>query len=135
MKIAAVLETCLYTRDLLACHAFYAETLGLECVEFSPRRHAFFRLPQGMLLLFDPDSTLHGSLPPHGAEGPGHIAFAIAEGEMEEWMGHLQQKQIRVERLHTWPKGGRSIYFRDPAGNSVEITSPRIWGLAEVRPA
>jgi len=135
VKIAAVLETCLYPRDLAACHAFYAETLGLECIEFSPKRHAFFRLAQGMLLLFDPESTLHGCLPPHGAKGPGHIAFAVAEGEIDAWIGHLQQQQIDVERLHTWPKGRRSIYFRDPAGNLVEITTPRIWGLPDVRPA
>ncbi|MGN6582964.1 MAG: glyoxalase/bleomycin resistance/extradiol dioxygenase family protein, partial [Rhizobiaceae bacterium] len=25
--------------------------------------------------------------------------------------------------------GGRSIYFRDPAGNSIEFAEPRIWGL------
>ena len=135
MKIAAVLETCLYTRDLAACRAFYTEILGLECVEFSPRRHAFFRLSQGMLLLFDPDSTLHGALPPHGADGPGHIAFAVTEGEIDAWIRQLQQHEVRVERLHTWPGGGRSIYFRDPAGNSVEITTPRIWGLADVVPA
>jgi len=28
-----------------------------------------------------------------------------------------------------WPQGGRSIYFRDPAGNSLEFAEPRIWRL------
>jgi catechol 2,3-dioxygenase-like lactoylglutathione lyase family enzyme len=25
--------------------------------------------------------------------------------------------------------GGRSIYFRDPSGNSLEFAEPRIWGI------
>ena len=28
-----------------------------------------------------------------------------------------------------WPRGGRSIYFRHPAGNSVEPITPGVWGL------
>ncbi|MEE9589465.1 MAG: glyoxalase/bleomycin resistance/extradiol dioxygenase family protein, partial [Hyphomicrobiaceae bacterium] len=28
-----------------------------------------------------------------------------------------------------WPGGGRSIYFRDPSGNCLEIAEPRIWGF------
>ena len=27
-----------------------------------------------------------------------------------------------------WPEGGRSIYFRDPAGNSLELAPPTLWG-------
>ncbi|TIR45476.1 MAG: glyoxalase/bleomycin resistance/extradiol dioxygenase family protein, partial [Mesorhizobium sp.] len=26
-------------------------------------------------------------------------------------------------------QGGRSIYIRDPSGNSIEFAEPRIWGL------
>jgi hypothetical protein len=37
---------------------------------------------------------------------------------------------VAIEADFEWPKGGRSIYFRDPAGNSVEFAEPRIWGLA-----
>ena len=27
--------------------------------------------------------------------------------------------------------GRQSVYFRDPSGNSLEITSPVIWGIPE----
>jgi hypothetical protein len=27
----------------------------------------------------------------------------------------------------TWPNGALSIYFRDPAGNSIELVTPNIW--------
>jgi catechol 2,3-dioxygenase-like lactoylglutathione lyase family enzyme len=26
-----------------------------------------------------------------------------------------------------WPRGGRSVYFRDPDGHSVELATPGLW--------
>jgi hypothetical protein len=37
---------------------------------------------------------------------------------------------VAIEADFEWPKGGRSIYFRDPAGNCLEFAEPKIWGLA-----
>jgi catechol 2,3-dioxygenase-like lactoylglutathione lyase family enzyme len=34
---------------------------------------------------------------------------------------------VEIEREITWPLGGRSVYFRDPAGNSVEFVEGEIW--------
>ena len=41
----------------------------------------------------------------------------------------LQQEGVAIESEVTWPGGGRSIYFRDPAGNSLEFAMAGIWGL------
>ena len=38
---------------------------------------------------------------------------------------------VAIEHEQTWPRGGRSFYVRDPAGNSIEFATPRIWGLPE----
>ncbi len=27
-----------------------------------------------------------------------------------------------------WDQGGTSLYFRDPAGNSIELAPPTLWG-------
>jgi catechol 2,3-dioxygenase-like lactoylglutathione lyase family enzyme len=35
---------------------------------------------------------------------------------------------IEIEADFRWPNGARSLYFRDPAGNSVELADPAIWG-------
>ena len=35
----------------------------------------------------------------------------------------------KIESEVTWPGGGTSIYFRDPAGNCLELAPGRIWGL------
>jgi catechol 2,3-dioxygenase-like lactoylglutathione lyase family enzyme len=49
------------------------------------------------------------------------------------WNEHLERNEIRIEKDFMWPNGGRSLYFRDPAGNSVELASPLIWNIAESR--
>jgi catechol 2,3-dioxygenase-like lactoylglutathione lyase family enzyme len=45
------------------------------------------------------------------------------------WRRHLAFSAIAVEAEFEWPGGGRSLYIRDPAGNSVEFAEPRIWNL------
>jgi catechol 2,3-dioxygenase-like lactoylglutathione lyase family enzyme len=86
-----------------------------------------------MLLLFNPLGSRDSSdeIPPHGSFGPGHVAFGVREAELPGWADWLGQKGIPVERTIDWPGGGRSLYFRDPAGNSLELATPRIWGLDE----
>ena len=56
--------------------------------------------------------------------GPGASAQ-----EIERWKDHLAANGVVIESDFEWPQGGRSIYFRDPAGNSIEFAEPRIWGL------
>jgi catechol 2,3-dioxygenase-like lactoylglutathione lyase family enzyme len=68
-------------------------------------------------------------VPPHGARGPGHLCFAATEDEIERWKAALASKGVTVEADFEWPQGGRSIYFRDPSGNSIEFAEPRIWGF------
>ncbi len=123
-----VLETCLYAEDLEAIRAFYEGVLGLSCFQFRPPRHAFFRAGRGVFLVFNPKETLREeTLPPHGALGPGHVAFRVAEGELPEWAERLKALGYPVHWAD-WPKG-RSLYTLDPAGNVVELAPPGIWGL------
>jgi len=132
-RVVDVLETALYSTDLAAAEDFYARVLGLELESKEPGRHVFFRCGRGMLLVFDPAATSRsGPVPAHGAAGPGHVAFAVEDDEaLATWPERLQGAGVEVEADVQWPGGGRSIYFRDPAGNSLELTTPRIWGLAE----
>ena len=41
----------------------------------------------------------------------------------------VSRAQVTVEQEVEWPKGGRSLYVRDPAGNLVELVTPGVWGL------
>lgn len=136
MTPSAVLESALYVTDLGEAEAFYRDVLGLELIGKVEGRHVFFRCGRGVLLLFNaevtevppaPDTRL--PVPPHGARGPGHLCFSATAEEVDRWKAHLQSKGIAIEADFEWPQGGRSIYFRDPSGNSLEFTEPRIWGL------
>ena len=131
MRPLRVLESCLYVDDLEAAVRFYGEALGLEMVSRVEGRHAFFRCGESMVLLFDPARTevADAGVPPHGARGPGHLAFAVAEGDLPRWRDALERSGVAIEAEIEWPRGGRSLYLRDPDGNSVELATASIWGL------
>lgn len=136
MQPSAILEAALYVSDLYQAERFYGETLGLERIAKVEGRHVFFRCGQAVLLLFDPAVTAEPPapgarlpVPPHGAQGPGHLCFAATAQEINRWKAHLEAAGIAIEADFEWPSGGRSIYFRDPFGNSLEFAEPRIWGL------
>lgn len=132
---AGVLETVLYAPDLAAAEAFYSGVLGLELYDSAPPRQLFYRCGGAMLLIFNPAVTsVTGTggrlpIPPHGATGPGHVCFRATLAEIDAWRRHLVAKGISIESDFAWPDGGRSLYFRDPAGNSLEFAEPKIWGL------
>ncbi len=126
-----ILETALYAEDLAAAARFYREVIGLTQFDAVEGRHVFFRCGSGVLLVFDPAATADGTdrVPGHGARGPGHVAFAVGADELEPWRLRLISRDVAVESEVAWPGGGRSIYFRDPAGNSLELTTPETWGF------
>ena len=131
MRPTAILETCLYVDNLSSAEAFYRQVLGLHCVGRDPARHVFFRCGQQMLLLFLPEvsSSEKSDVPQHGSHGPGHIAFQIESDHLASWQEQLVKHGITVEQMVQWPHGGESLYFRDPAGNSLELVSTAVWGL------
>jgi catechol 2,3-dioxygenase-like lactoylglutathione lyase family enzyme len=138
LAVRGVLETCLYAADLAAAERFYAEVLGLRPFARVAGRHVFFRCGDAVFLVFDPAATSRASsavggvaVPAHGAVGPGHVAFAVPDAELDAWRGRLAEANVAVEAEIAWPNGGRSLYVRDPAGNSVELATPGIWNLPE----
>jgi catechol 2,3-dioxygenase-like lactoylglutathione lyase family enzyme len=134
--IEGILETVLYVRDLAAAEVFYRDALGLTPFQRVEGRHLFYKFGTQVLLLFDPAVTRvppkPGGLPvpPHGADGEGHVCFRASADEIARWHAHLIARGIAIEADFTWPAGGRSIYFRDTSGNCLEIAEPRIWKLA-----
>lgn len=136
MTPSAILESALYVDDLDAAERFYREVLGLAVIAQVPGRHVFFRCGDGVLLLFVAEATrvppaagARFPVPPHGTTGAGHLCFAAAADEIDAWRERLRAAGVAVEAEIEWPKGGRSIYFRDPSGNSLEFAERRIWGI------
>ncbi|NBB75032.1 MAG: glyoxalase [Bacteroidetes bacterium] len=142
LPLQGVLETGLYADDLDAAESFYHGVLGLDVLFREEGRHVFFRCGTGVVLVFDPAATRAEEHLPHGTEGAGHAAFAVRHDDLDAWKEHLTAHGIAIEEDKTWPNGGRSLYVRDPAGNSIEFATPALWGeparddrLRQIRPA
>ena len=130
MRPRGVLETSLYVDDLAAAEAFYGDVLRLQFHSRQEGRHVFFRCGPTMVLIFRPDATADeddDDVPAHGCTGPAHLCFAVAGDELPSWRDRLASHHIAIEKEITWPGGGHSIYFRDPAGNSLELATPTLW--------
>ena len=133
MRAGEILEACVYADDLDAAERFYTSVLGMEVIARVEGRHVFFRCGGRVFLVFNPERTREGTavIPGHGAAGPGHVCFAMRGDEVEDWRAQLVAHGVAIESDYTWPGGGRSLYFRDPAGNSLELGTPGIWRIPE----
>jgi catechol 2,3-dioxygenase-like lactoylglutathione lyase family enzyme len=130
--IVTVVETAIYADDLDRAETFYRDVLGLEVIGKEAGRHVFFRAGDRVLLVFRPEATLKGDiLLAHGATGPGHFALGIRRESLDAWRGRLAEHGVAIEQEVDWPRGGHSLYFRDPAGNAAELVTPGIWGLPD----
>ncbi|MBI2517951.1 MAG: VOC family protein [Opitutae bacterium] len=132
--IEGIIETILYVDDLPRAVAFYRDVLGLTPMTGDPVRFQAFKIGgRQALLLFKRGSTLEpttvpgGVIPPHDGHGPQHIGFAVTHEAYDAWLARLRARAIAVESETHWPRGGRSLYFRDPDGHLLELITPGIW--------
>lgn len=134
-EINGVIETCLYVSDLARSTAFYEQTLGLRRMTNDERFCAFSVAGRHVLLLFQqgtsnqPLSVPGGVIPPHDGTGPVHLGFAVSRESLPDWETALAAHRIEIESRVTWPRGGKSIYFRDPDRHLLELLSPGVWPI------
>ena len=133
--VTAVLETCLYVDELESASKFYEELFAWERMFGDERMRAYGVAPGSVLLLFRQGATreaVHvpgGVIPAHDGIGGAHVAFAIAATDWDAWTERLAERGIRIEHVVNWPRGGRSMYFRDPDQNLVELATPGLWAV------
>ena len=131
--LSQVLETSLYVADLERARAFYEDVMGLRPMMQDTRLTAYPVGPGSVLLLFQqgttgrPAPTPGGVIPPHDGTGRLHYAFAISVAALQAWRTHLSNHSVAIESEVNWPRGGCSLYFRDPDGNLVELATPGLW--------
>ena len=130
--IAGVLETALYVADLPRARHFYEDVLGLSPM-FTDDRLAAYPVGRSVLLLFLRGSTAEtvvlpgGTIPPHDGSGRNHFALSIAAADLPAWVARLAAQGVAEEGRTQWPRGGTSVYFRDPDGHLGEFATPGIW--------
>jgi len=133
--LTSVLETSLYVEDLERASRFYEETFGLTRIEGDDRFRAYSVGGRSVLLLFKRGASNRvtqlpqGKLGPHDGSGQLHLAFSISVEDLPAWEKLLVERGIPIETRIRWPRGGTSIYFRDPDNHSVELATPGVWSI------
>ena len=131
--VEGLLETSLYAGDLGRTAAFYSDLFGFKALVDSPRLVAFEVAARHVLLVFqagateDDVSDARGTIPGHDGRGRLHLALSIAAADYEDWRRRLDERGIAIVGEYRWPRGGTSLYFRDPDGALVELATPGLW--------
>ena len=131
--VTHVLETSLYVADLDRSQDFYQRLFGFACFLRDGRMCALGIPNRQVLLLFvhggstEPSHMPSGTVPAHDGRGQLHLCFGIAEAELGAWEEHLAACDVAIESRVQWPRGGVSLYFRDPDGHSLELATPGLW--------
>jgi catechol 2,3-dioxygenase-like lactoylglutathione lyase family enzyme len=133
--LTGILETSLYVDDLDRASRFYEQVFALTQMFGDDRLRAYGVGQRSVLLLFKRGASNSvtqlpfGTLGPHDGHGPLHFAFSIAGDELTAWEEHLSLHNIEIENRIRWPRGGTSLYFRDPDNHLVELATPGIWSI------
>ncbi len=127
-RLLGVLETVLYyeTEQEAEVESFYRDVLGLRPVVESIGGTAY-RAGRDVFLVFDRQAKAKPGELAHGASGSTHTCFLAPVDEYELWKEHLCERGVAVIEETTWRSGDRSFYFRDPAGNLLEIAEADLW--------
>jgi catechol 2,3-dioxygenase-like lactoylglutathione lyase family enzyme len=132
-RLTHILESSLYVAELERSRDFYQRLFGFEVALLDERMCALVVPGAQVLLLFRRGGSTHpspgpnGLIPPHDAAGQQHLCFAVPAAELSGWEALLAAEGIEIESRLAWPKGGASVYFRDPDGHSLELATPGLW--------
>ncbi len=134
-RLDGILETAIYVDDVQRARRFYEDVLELAPVFSDSRLTAYAIGNRSILLVFRRGGAIDaaivpgGTIPGHDGAGPAHFAFAIGADELARWEERLAAHGVPIEGRTEWPRGGTSVYFRDPDGHLLELATPGLWAI------
>jgi catechol 2,3-dioxygenase-like lactoylglutathione lyase family enzyme len=124
MKVRAIDHVVLTVRDVERTVSFYEEALGMKAVSFGEGRRA--------LAFGDQKLNLHQAgrefEPKAQIPTPGSVDLCLlTDVPLDEVIAHLRRSGVAIELGPVAKTGARrplrSIYFRDPDGNLIEVAN------------
>lgn len=134
MEIQSLGHVVLKVRDLEKSVPFYGEILGLKEVAHSAR-------PEHSMVFFTFEDNHHdialvemgadSPSAPDNAPGLAHVAFKVGTDldELRAAKTWLESQGVEIERMADHDVS-KSLYFRDPDGNQLEVFvdgDPKTW--------
>src|SRR6185369_328459 len=116
--IRGLYEVAIRVKDLAKAEPFYREVLELEVGLRDEKRNWLFLYAGG-------DAGMVVLQEDKGDWPLQHFAFTVDEADIERAAAMLKERGVEVEGpiYHSWMPA-RSIYFRDPDGNDLELCAP-----------
>ena len=120
-SIRAIDYTVIFVRDLAAMRRFYEDVLAFPLVrELSPG-WIEYRIGANTLALAKPSRTAADAPLPQGSAAL-QLAFKVSPPEVDQCADELVQKGVALLSPPTdQPFGHRTLFFRDPDGNLLEV--------------
>lgn len=130
IKVQGIDHAAISVRDLETSRRFYEEVLGLKV---SPREHQkpgveyFLDCGTSLIGLIQGDPAGEKHMLQDAGLGGNHVSFRVHTSQFDACVEELKKRNVTVtfqkKRERSW-----SVYFLDPDGNKLEITS---WPLED----
>lgn len=119
--IRAIDYTVVFVRDMAAMRRFYEKILGFPLIrELSPR-WIEYRVGGNTLALAIPGLTAKDAPTPQGSAAL-QLAFKVSPAEVDQCADELLGQGVPLLMPPTdQPFGHRTLFFRDPDGNLLEV--------------
>jgi lactoylglutathione lyase len=121
LPIRSLDYTVIFARQMPAMRAFYGDVLGLPLQRELGAKWAEYRIGANTLALADRGGRFDDPLPPVGVLSL-QLAFRVAPEEVAACAETLRERGVKILSGPTDEAfGHRTIFFRDPDGNVLEI--------------
>ena len=120
-SIKAIDYTVIFVRDMAAMRRFYEDVLGFTLSRELSAGWLEYQVGPNTLTLAKPSLTAKDAPTPAGSAAL-QLAFKVSVPEVDACARHLVEHGVALHSPQTdQPFGHRTLFFRDPDGNLLEV--------------